>query len=79
LEETRALGVRVARLARYELEREERVVEIDGRPVRIKVGLLDGRVVNLAPEHDDCSALARATGRAVKSIWAEALALAHER
>jgi uncharacterized protein (DUF111 family) len=79
LEETSALGVRVARLARYELEREERVVEIDGRPVRIKVGLLDGRVVNLAPEHDDCSALARATGRAVKSIWAEALALAHER
>ena len=79
LEETSALGVRVARLSRYELEREERVVEIDGRPIRIKVGLLDGRVVNLAPEHDDCSALARATGRAVKSIWAEALALAHER
>jgi uncharacterized protein (TIGR00299 family) protein len=79
LEETSALGIRVARLSRYELEREERVVEIDGRPIRIKVGLLDGRVVNLAPEHDDCSALARATGRTVKSIWAEALALAHER
>jgi pyridinium-3,5-bisthiocarboxylic acid mononucleotide nickel chelatase len=79
LKETSALGVRVARLSRYELEREERVVEIDGRPIRIKVGLLDGRVVNLAPEHDDCSAVARATGRAVKSIWAEALALAHER
>jgi pyridinium-3,5-bisthiocarboxylic acid mononucleotide nickel chelatase len=79
LEETSALGIRVARLSRYELEREERVVEIDGAPVRIKVGLLDGRVVNLAPEHDDCSALARVTGRPVKSIWAEALALAHER
>jgi uncharacterized protein (TIGR00299 family) protein len=79
LEETSALGIRVARLSRYELEREERVVEIDGRPIRIKVGLLDGRVVNLAPEHDDCAALAETTGRAVKSIWAEALALAHER
>ena len=79
LEETSALGIRVARLSRYELEREERVVEVDGRPIRIKVGLLDGRVVNLAPEHDDCVALAGATGRAVKSIWAEALALAHER
>jgi uncharacterized protein (TIGR00299 family) protein len=79
LEETSALGVRVARLGRYELEREERVVEIaDGR-VRIKVGLLDGRVVNVSPEHDDCSALAKATGRSVKSIWAEAIALAHER
>jgi hypothetical protein len=79
LEETSALGVRVARLSRYELQREERVVEIEGTPVRVKVGLLDGRVVNLAPEHDDCAALARATGRAVKSVWAEALALAHER
>jgi pyridinium-3,5-bisthiocarboxylic acid mononucleotide nickel chelatase len=79
LEETSALGVRVARLGRYELEREERVVEIAGGRVRIKVGLLDGRVVNVSPEHDDCSALAQATGRAVKSIWAEAIALAHQR
>ena len=32
--------------------------------VRVKVGLLDGRVVNVAPEHDDCAALARADGPA---------------
>ena len=76
LEETSALGVRVARLDRYELEREERTVELDGGTVRVKVGLLDGRVVNLAPEHDDCAALARSTGRSVKSVWAEALARA---
>ena len=79
IEETSALGVRVARLSRYELERQERVVQIAGGSVRVKVGLLDGGVVNLAPEHDDCAALARETGRAVKSIWAEALAKAQER
>ena len=78
LEETTALGVRVTRLDRYELEREERVVEVAGSTIRVKVGMLDGRVVNLAPEHDDCSALAKSTGRAVKSIWAEALARAQE-
>jgi hypothetical protein len=76
LEETSALGVRVARLDRYELEREERTVELDGGSVRLKVGLLDGHVVNVAPEHDDCAALARSTGRSVKSVWAEALARA---
>jgi len=76
LEETSALGVRVARLDRYELDREERTVELDGGTVRVKVGLLDGRVVNLAPEHDDCAALARSTARSVKSVWAEALARA---
>jgi len=79
LEETSALGVRVARLARYELEREERVVEVAGGRVRVKLGLLDGRVVNVSPEHDDCAAVGRATGRAAKSVWAEALARAHER
>jgi len=76
LEETSALGVRVSRLDRYELHREERVVDVDGGTVRVKVGVLDGRVVNIAPEHDDCAAVAGATGRAVKSVWAEALARA---
>jgi uncharacterized protein (DUF111 family) len=77
LEETTALGVRVARLARYELDREVRRVEVAGGTVRINVGFLDGRVVNIAPEHDDCVAVARASGRPVKSVWAEALGRAH--
>jgi len=49
-------------------------VELDGGTIRVKVGFLDGRVVNVAPEHDDCAELARRTGRPVKAIWAEALA-----
>jgi pyridinium-3,5-bisthiocarboxylic acid mononucleotide nickel chelatase len=78
LEETTSLGVRVARLRRYELEREERTVEVDGCAVRVKLGRLDGRVVNVAPEHDDCAAVARTTGRPIKSVWAAAHAAAAE-
>jgi uncharacterized protein (TIGR00299 family) protein len=78
LEETTALGVRTTRVDRWELDREERTVEVTGGSVRVKVGLLDGKVVNLAPEHDDCAAVARQTGRPVKSVWAEALARAQE-
>lgn len=77
-EETSALGVRVSRLDRYELEREERVVAVEGGAVRVKVGRLDGRIVNVAPEHDDCVEVARSSGRSVKSVWAEALARAQE-
>lgn len=77
-EQTTALGVRVARLRRYELEREERTVEVGGRQVRVKLGRLDGRIVNVAPEHDDCAAVARATGTPIKSVWAAALAAAAE-
>jgi uncharacterized protein (TIGR00299 family) protein len=76
LEETSALGVRVQRLHRYELEREEQIVALEGGVVRVKIGRLAGRIVNVAPEHDDCAALARATGRSVKSVWAAALAAA---
>jgi uncharacterized protein (TIGR00299 family) protein len=78
LEETTALGVRVSRLERYELDREERTVDVDDRPVRVKIGILDGRIVNVAPEHDDCAAVASATGRSVKSVWAAALARAQQ-
>ena len=78
LEQTTALGVRVVRLRRYELEREERTVALEGGEVRVKLGRLDGRVVNVAPEHDDCAALARTTGASVKFVWAAALAAARE-
>jgi pyridinium-3,5-bisthiocarboxylic acid mononucleotide nickel chelatase len=79
LEETSALGVRVGRLRRYELEREETSVTVGGERVRVKLGRLDGRLVNVAPEHDDCAAAARRLGRPVKSVWAAALAAAQER
>jgi uncharacterized protein (TIGR00299 family) protein len=76
LEQTTALGVRVARLERYELQREQRTVSIEGGEVRVKLGRLDGRIVNVAPEHADCVVVAEATGTPVKSVWAAALAAA---
>jgi uncharacterized protein (TIGR00299 family) protein len=78
LRETSTLGVRIARLDRIELERESRTVEVAGEPVRVKVGRLDGQVVNLAPEHADCERAARISGAPVKTVWAQALAAAHQ-
>ncbi len=74
LRTTTALGVRVSRLERYELEREWRSVEVAGRPVSVKLGRLDGEVVNVAPEHDDCVRAAAGSGRPVSAVWASALA-----
>ena len=78
LRETSTLGVRIAHLDRIELDRESWTVEVGGEPVRVKVGRLDGHVVNLAPEHADCERAARISGAAVKTVWAQALAAAHE-
>ena len=78
LRETSALGVRVSRHRRYELDRDVRIVLVHGHEVRVKLGRLDGRLLNVAPEHDDCARVARILGVPVKSIWAAALAAAEE-
>jgi pyridinium-3,5-bisthiocarboxylic acid mononucleotide nickel chelatase len=79
LRETSTLGVRVAHLDRVELERAFLTVEVGGEPVKIKVGRLDGKIVNLAPEHADCERAARILGEPVKVVWARAMAEAHAR
>jgi uncharacterized protein (TIGR00299 family) protein len=78
LRETTTLGVRVSSVRRWELEREWRTVDVGGEPVRVKVGSLNSAVLNVAPEHDDCVAVARRTGRSVKAVWTAALAAAGE-
>ena len=79
LRETSTLGVRVAHLDRVELERDHLTVEVAGEPVRIKVGRLDGKIVNLAPEHADCERAARITNIPVKVVWGKAMSEAHAR
>lgn len=76
LRETTTLGVRVASLRRWELERHWHTVEVEGEKVRVKLGALDGSIVNVAPEHDDCLIAARRAGLPVKAIWAAAAAQA---
>ena len=78
LRHTSTLGVRIAQFDRYELERDFITVVVSGGDVRVKRGWLDGELVNLAPEHDDCMAAAARIGRPVQTVWASALAAASE-
>lgn len=72
-----ALGIRV-RLSehRWTLDREFYSVEVDGHTIAVKVGILDGDIVNVKPEHRDCERVAGDTGRSVKSVWMSALSAA---
>ena len=78
-EETTTLGVRVHEVSRPELDR--RIVEIElaegGPRIRVKLGVLDGRTLNAKPEHADVVEAARKLGRPVRSVHAQASALAH--
>lgn len=70
--ETTTLGIRGRTVDKWALAREWVTVEVAGHPVRLKVGRLDGEVVNVAPEFDDCRAAAHATGLPVKEVFARA-------
>lgn len=79
-EATSTFGVRSYPVHRRELERRTVRVELAqaGGSVRVKVGLLGGRVVSAKPEHDDLAELAASTGLPVRVIHEEAASAARE-
>jgi uncharacterized protein (DUF111 family) len=72
--ETGSLGVRVSIVDRWAADRAEQLVDIDGHQVRIKISGHRAKA-----EFDDAAAVARATGRPVRDVIAEAEALARVR
>jgi hypothetical protein len=72
--ETGTLGVRRREWTRRVAARGTTTVTVDGEKVRVKWGRWCGRLVALAPEYDDVSAVARSLGRP----WREVMRLAEE-
>ncbi len=73
LRETTAFGVRRAVAERRKLKREIRTVETEYGPVEVKIGLLNGKAVQVAPEYESCRALAEKIGAPLKVIQVAAL------
>jgi uncharacterized protein (TIGR00299 family) protein len=76
--ETSTLGLRALRVGKHALQRAERVVDVDGQRVRVKLGLLDGEVVNAMPEWEDVAAAAAVLGRPAKQVLRDAHAAARD-
>jgi uncharacterized protein (TIGR00299 family) protein len=72
--ETGTLGIRETQVTKHVQPRHVDTVDVDGRPVRIKVGPHGAK-----PEHDDLVALAAATGRPLRAVAAEAMRCWHAR
>lgn len=71
--ESSTLGVRGWQVKRWTLEREVLEVQTPYGAVRVKVGRLAGKVVNIAPEYESCRAVAEALGVPFKEVYEEAL------
>jgi hypothetical protein len=74
--ETTTLGLRYHPVYRKMLDRESHSVDTPWGRVRVKLGILDGQVMNVAPEFEDCRQVADAAGQPLKAVWQEALASA---
>ena len=71
---TTTLGLRYSRWERIKLERQELTVSTPWGEVRVKLGLLGERVLNAAPEYEDCRRVAEAAGQPLKAVYSAALA-----
>jgi uncharacterized protein (TIGR00299 family) protein len=67
--ETTTIGVRMHPVERRKLDREERSVETEYGPVRIKIAKWEGRVMNAAPEYRDCLRLAEERCVPLKDVY----------
>jgi len=70
--QTTTIGVRIYEARRRMLEREIVSVETPLGQVRMKLAKLNGRVLNVAPEFEDCQRIAREHSLPLKQVLAEA-------
>ncbi len=73
-EETTTIGVRITEARRKVLEREVVKVETAFGPVKMKVARLEGKIVNAAPEFEDCRRLADEKSLPLKEVMQAAQA-----
>ncbi|MZH15580.1 MAG: nickel pincer cofactor biosynthesis protein LarC [Nitrospinae bacterium] len=79
LTETSSFGVRFYGVDRMTLDREVKKIKTPYGSINIKIGLLDGKIVQAAPEFEDCKKASRAKKRPVKKIYDEIHALAQKK
>jgi pyridinium-3,5-bisthiocarboxylic acid mononucleotide nickel chelatase len=70
--ETTTLGVRQSSVNRRTLLRESIAVETSLGPIRMKIARLNGHILNVAPEYEDCQKIAAERGLPLKQVLAEA-------
>ena len=76
LTETTSLGVRYYAVHRHINYRKVTIVSLPEGEVRIKYAQMDGKIVNIAPEFEDCKVLALKSGHSLKTIMQAAAAAA---
>ena len=70
--ETSTFGVRFYKAKRKKLEREIRKLKTEFGEIRVKIGKKDGKIINIAPEYEDCKKIAKKRGISLKEVFQKA-------
>ncbi len=69
LSETTSFGVRIYGADRIKLEREIRTITTEYGDVKVKIGKREGRIINIAPEYEDCKRIAKERGISIREVY----------
>ena len=72
-EQSTTFGIRKYKTSRKKLNRKLLDVETKYGIVKVKVGMLNGYIKNIAPEHEDCKKIADERGLPLKLIYNTAM------
>ena len=72
LRETTTLGLRVQHVHRYEAEREFRLVQTPYGELKLKLKMVNGRMIQASPEYEDCVRLANDSGVSLAEVYSAA-------
>ena len=71
LEETTSLGVRISQAKRICIEREFKIIKTKYGNVKVKLGKIGDKIVNVQPEYEECVKIAREKNIPLKMVYAE--------
>ena len=71
-EETTTFGIRYYKVRREKLERDVIDIETKYGKIGVKIGYLNGKIVSISPEYEDCKKIAKTSNKPIKEIYEEA-------
>ena len=70
--ESTTLGVRIGEIKRLRLAQQNFIAETKHGKIKVKVGIFEGEIKNIAPEYEDCKKIAKQHKIPLKEVYEEA-------
>ncbi|HAP68036.1 MAG TPA: nickel pincer cofactor biosynthesis protein LarC [Nitrospinae bacterium] len=69
LKETTSFGLRIYKTERVKLDKEIKAIKTEYGNARVKIGKRNGKIINIAPEYEDCKRIAKEKGIPIREVY----------